>query len=149
MMISNDERDAVLGRTRPPRTAIDAAVKASLGSPCFKSKRGVVLFSRELTDSSVSQGVDPGSWTIVSEGFNGPPHGFICQENDRCKEACARVCLHAEERAIRAGSLGNDDHDLELVHVKTVDGRLVATGGPSCWQCSRVVADSGIYGVWL
>ncbi len=39
----------------------------------------------------------------------------------------------------------------DLVHVKIGDdGRLVAGGLPSCWQCSRAILDCGfIDGVWL
>jgi hypothetical protein len=37
-----------------------------------------------------------------------------------------------------------------LVHVKTVAGKLVVSGGPSCWQCSRmIVADTRVGGIWL
>jgi hypothetical protein len=38
---------------------------------------------------------------------------------------------------------------LELVHVKTVEGRVVPSGEPSCWQCSKTIVDVGLEAVWL
>jgi hypothetical protein len=38
---------------------------------------------------------------------------------------------------------------LDLVHVKVVDSQVVPGGGPSCWQCSRLVVEVGLRGVWL
>jgi hypothetical protein len=39
--------------------------------------------------------------------------------------------------------------DCELVHVKVVDGLVVAGGGPSCWQCSRLALEVAVAAVWL
>ncbi len=150
MMLSQEERSAVRDRMRPPSRVVDWAVKVSLRSPCTKSQRGVVLFSRELVDIAMADDTDPGSWVICSEGHNGPPRGFVCDASNRCKAACGKVCLHAEDRAIREAAIGAGiNSDLELVHVKTVNGQLVAEGGPSCWQCSRLVVEVGLRGVWL
>ncbi len=39
---------------------------------------------------------------------------------------------------------------LDMIHAKVVDGELVPSGGPSCWQCSKaILADGRIGGVWL
>lgn len=69
------------------------------------------------------------------------------------------ICEHAEARAIRQAMIGDRFECLrplsDLVHVKVVhgplaDGKLVAGGGPSCVQCSRLIVDVGfIAGVWL
>jgi hypothetical protein len=37
----------------------------------------------------------------------------------------------------------------DMLHVKTVDGELVPSGGPSCVQCSKLALAAGIAGVWL
>lgn len=57
--------------------------------------------------------------------------------------------MHAEQRAIIRAVGCDDVGDLELVHVKVVDGKVVAGKGPSCLQCSRLVVETGLRGVWL
>lgn len=49
----------------------------------------------------------------------------------------------------RYGDGGMHLQHLDLVHVKVVNGELVAGGPPSCWQCSRTIYDALIGGVWL
>lgn len=144
----------------PPSYAIEAARTAAMQSPCAKSKRGAVLFSRTYENARVRNNVaEPntlyqavGQAFISGIGFNGQPEGFTCTGTDACRRDCAKLCMHAEQRAlidvhtsIDASELG----DLELVHVKVVDGAVVPGGSPSCWQCSRLVVESGIRGVWL
>lgn len=119
----------------PPKAIVDAAVMASLKSPCSKSKRGVVIW-------------DPVSRKIMSRGCNAPPQNFRCDHSDRCRENCSKLCEHAEQEALRL--LSGPGEGLELLHAKVVTGELVASGGPSCWQCSRSIArDERIVGVWL
>jgi deoxycytidylate deaminase len=141
----------------PPAYVIEAARLAALKSPCAKSKRGAALLNRELADMvfRVASHVPfDGLGVIAATGFNGPPEGLsspgaLCSGSDLCRRDCAKLCLHAEERAIRAAGALDDVADLELVHVKVVDGRVVPGGGPSCWQCSRLVAEVKLRGVWL
>lgn len=142
----------------PPDYVIAAAIETAERSPCAKSHRGVVLFNSEEADREVNANGFMNAkerrhfrenFVVVSRGFNGPPKGFACNATDACRASCAKVCLHAEDRAIRA-ALGCDDvQDLELVHVEVVDGKVVACDGPKCWQCSRLVLDAGVRGVWL
>lgn len=117
-----------------PDEALAFAVRAALQATCQKSRRGVVLFRREDAE-------------IVSSGFNGPPPGFVCTGSDACRGACNKVAIHAEDRAIRFA--GWHARGADLLHVKVVDELPDASGGPSCWQCSRTVVDAGIAGVWL
>lgn len=143
----------------PPDYVIEAARLAAMQSPCAKSKRGVVLFNprqaeREAsTVPSVPDAVERAAFranfVIVSGGFNGPPAPFVCRDTMVCRSACRDVCLHAEQRAIIAALGGDDVEYLELVHVKVVDGVVVPGGAPSCLQCSKLVVDVGIRGVWL
>ena len=128
----------------PPDYAIESARKAALRSPCAKSKRGVVLFCGEDTTEECV--------VVAGEGFNGPPPGFACDRSDACRRDCAKLCLHAEDRAIRQALVewsAPPLDDVELLHVKVVDGQVVPGGGPSCWQCSRLVVEAGLRGVWL
>lgn len=113
--------------------AFRLAVETARKSPCAKSKRGVVVFGACVE--------------FVAAGFNGPPPGFACDGSDACREACAKLCLHAEQRALsEAASL----HGLtDLLHVKVVNGESVPSGPPSCWQCSRAILDSDVQRVWL
>lgn len=130
----------------PPQHIIDAAIRAARRSPCAKSKRGVVVYV-------VGSGID------IASGSNGPPGGGACAGDAACREACGKLCNHAEVRAIRQAHIHL--HRLELgigsmaaceaVHVK-LDGltnTLMAGGGPSCWQCSREVMDVGLAAFWL
>lgn len=125
----------------PPEYAIEAA-RLAAESPCAKSKRGVVLFDGEDDAERIV--------CIAGKGFNGPPAGFVCGNNESCRASCAKLCLHAEERAIREALVEwGDPAGLQLLHVKVENGDIVPGGGPSCWQCSRLVVDVGLRGVWL
>jgi hypothetical protein len=131
----------------PPSHIIEAAVRAARQSPCAKSQRGVVVYSR-------SSGID------IASGFNGPPGRGVCARDDACREACGKICVHAEMRALRAARdiLKRPEFNVlymaecDAVHVKIGGGPvrgLVDGGGPSCWQCSREVVDVGLGGFWL
>lgn len=123
-----------------PRRWGERAALEARESTCVKSKRGAAIFHRD-TD------------TLVAAAANGPPYGFECGGTSQggvvaCREACNRVAVHAEERAIirACGALGG----LEMVHAK-IDFRweLQISGEPSCWQCSRMILEAGISHVWL
>jgi hypothetical protein len=145
------ESTAILENHRPPQFAIDAAIAVGWASPCAKSKRGVVLYNDEDTDrwAAGSAEVYDLNALIAGVGFNGPPPGFKCLGADKCGEDCARLCLHAEDRAIRTAGIADDVQDLVLVHVKVVDGELVPGKRPCCEACSKVIVEVGLKGVWL
>lgn len=137
----------------PPDQVIELAVEAAKRSPCAKSKRGAVIFEPRLADRHQRGTSSPLHFPmgVVASGRNHPPFGFQCDGSDACRASCGEICLHAESEAIRAAvsKWGTGDMSvLDLVHVKVVAGELVAGGPPSCWQCSREVADHGI-SVWL
>jgi len=146
-------------RQAPPDYVIEAARKAALRSPCQKSKRGVAAFYREDAermelDSTFAEVViatqNRDNVVIASVGWNSPPKGFLCDGSAECRRDCAKFCLHAEHRAIRAaGVIDGLCDDLELVHVKVIGEQIAAGGPPSCWQCSREIVDVGVHGVWL
>lgn len=141
----------------PPDWIIEEARKSALLSPCLKSRRGVVIFNPALEERRVAIGLDGfgigiRKLIIASTGFNGPPgsdDAFYCTGTAACRRDCAKLCVHAEDRAIRAAGALDDVRDLELVHVKVNSGKVVAGGPPSCWQCSRLVVETGLRGVWL
>jgi ADP-ribose pyrophosphatase YjhB (NUDIX family)/deoxycytidylate deaminase len=113
---------------------IDLAVSLGSKSPCAKSKRGVVVLR---TDGP-----------IVGHGYNHPPGDRLCAGDAACREACGKLCVHAEMEALR--DVGLRKGPLEVVHAKVVDGRLVAGGGPSCSPCARDMLDDGrVVAVWL
>lgn len=137
----------------PPSWAVRLAEEAAARSPCEKSRRGVVAFT---SDRRISWGT----------GWNGPPGGAPCPGRSICGDACRRLCVHAEVRAIRAAigtrtaeiwdkvvMLGRRPSALscDLLHVKIGDDGLVVAGGPpSCEQCAREILDVGfVDGVWL
>jgi deoxycytidylate deaminase len=127
--------------TEPPPNAVEEAVFTAKRSPCAKSKRGVAVYARSGSE-------------VVGAGFNGPPLTTPCAGTDACRQSCSKVCVHAEIRALRQAHAvaHRSRHSMayfDAVHVKVVDGALVAGGGPSCWQCSREVLDVGLGGFWL
>lgn len=132
----------------PPQGVLEFTEAMARRSSCAKSKRGAAVFSHSGF-----------SFEIYGAGCNGQPEPLACTGTARCRELCGKLCEHAEGRAIRqaAGSVfvtsgrALSDNDCDLVHVKIgEDGRIVAGGPPSCWQCSRAILDCGfIAGVWL
>ena len=100
--------------------------------------------SREIIENSEGH-----TFRLVSTGHNSQPAPFACTGTSQCKQACAKLCEHAEAMALR--KLKPDYHSsLHMVHIKIVDGEPVASGPPSCWQCSRLIlADGRVDGVWL
>lgn len=125
------------------RDALAEAIKVGAASPCAKSKRGVVVFHRRLG--------------LLSTGHNAPPPSFACDGTDRCRDACGRLCIHAELDAILSipdhVRVGPTIRECEMLHVKVVDidGREtgVSSGGPRCWQCSRAILRAGLGFMWL
>lgn len=124
----------------PPANVIAEAIALANKSPCAKSKRGVVIW-----EPGTNGGI------LLSGGHNAPPFGFPCDGSAACRANCNKLCEHAEQEALRVLTIHPiPGVELELLHVKTVDGQLVPSGGPSCWQCSRSIArDTRIAGVWL
>ena len=126
----------------PPKAAIVAAVDAGSRSPCAKSKRGVVIWHRAAVVSA-------------SSGHNAQPPGFECDGSVECRANCGKLCEHAEASALRSLASPPHLHGVrtklcDMVHAKVIDGELVPSGPPSCWQCSRaILADGRIGGVWL
>jgi deoxycytidylate deaminase len=116
---------------QPEAHIIDLAVEVSGWSPC-RSKRGVAIFRGE---------------NVVTHGYNYKPRGFDCDGTEACKATCRNEAIHAEQQALL--SAGRKADGADMLHVKTVNGQLVASGGPSCVQCSKLALACGIAGVWL
>lgn len=122
--------------------ALRAAIKVGATSPCQKSKRGVVLFTRQ--------------YGVCSEGRN---HPLLdpCDGSAKCRARCSMQCVHAEQDAMLTSTLyaydGHDDYPdtpIELLHVKVVNGEAVTSGPPSCPQCSKLILRSErIRKIWL
>lgn len=129
--------------TEPPEELVHIATTVASCSPrrksCAKSNRGVVIYR---------PGYLVGEAEVLAVSRNAPPVPFRCDGSSQCREACNRVAVHAEESALlKCGYYYA--HGSELVHVKTVNGSLVPSGDPSCWQCSRMMVDVGIRKIWL
>lgn len=141
---------------KPPDYIIEAARCAGVDSPCQKSKRGAVVFDPvTLAYQQASSSPFRIRDIIIGAAPNGQPADFQCTGSSACRENCGKLCMHAEQRAIlqavrRCGveDIGRLAY-LEVVHAKVVDGVVVPGGGPSCWQCSRLVVEVGLRGVWL
>jgi hypothetical protein len=118
-------------RPEPPLHVVELAVEVSGWSPC-RSKRGVVVF-------------DPETGNVICHGHNSKPE---CDGSEACKAACRIDAVHAEQCALLSSG-GRSARGADMLHVKTVDGQLVASGGPSCVQCSKLARYAGIAGFWL
>lgn len=114
-----------------PARFVQQAIAASTCSPC-RSKRGVAIFS---------------SQTSIATGYNYKPSAFACNGSATCKATCRIEAVHAEQAALLLA--GRNAEGADLIHVKTVDGALVVSGGPSCVQCSKLILVAGIQSVWL
>jgi hypothetical protein len=120
--------DALQAIQHPPPHIVELAVEVSEWSPC-RSKRGVVIFDGE---------------NVVAHGHNQKSE---CDGSEACKAVCSRDAVHAEQMALLAAYRSVRGSD--MLHVKTVCGRLVPSGGPSCVQCSKLARWAGIAGFWL
>lgn len=131
----------------PPSHIIECVRQNAMKSPCAKSKRGAVIYG--------TMHGDPISLPL-SAAWNTPPSPFTCGGSDACRDACARICVHAERGALDrllvhpSMSFGTIDYaSLDLVHAKVIGDQVVATGKPSCVSCSKEILSVGIAGVWL
>ena len=129
--------------TTPPQRAIDAAVAASKQSPCQKSQRGAAIYVDRPSPFDI---------IVTAANWNRPPKSFMCSGTESCRRDCNRTCSHAEQTAIASALVTEGGGYLAgytLIHAKTINGELVSGGGPSCWQCSRLVVEVELEGVWL
>jgi len=124
--------------------ALNQAINAAQQSPCVKSQRGVVLWRRA---SEGKRGL------YLAAGFNHPPAPFRCDGSVACREACNKVCIHAEADALLKTPTRVPDRwsltECEMLHIKVVKGHATASGQPTCWQCSRLVLGAGLKAMWL
>lgn len=84
---------------------------------------------------------------IVSTGYNGPPAGYA-QASTRCDEFCPRACL---------SEVGNTYENCVSVHAEMnaiayadrtrMEGGCIYVTGSICWDCAKVIANSGITSV--
>lgn len=120
---------------------LEHAIYAATQSTCAKSKRGVAIF--EFGNVRFQE---------VVMANNSPPKPFICTGTEKCKESCGKVAIHAEERAIMRSlrKHANNSYDdfawqsdeKDMVHIKVIDGKPVASTRPSCWMCSRKLVEA-------
>jgi len=118
--------------------ALKAAIATAVHSPCAKSKRGAVIWNRDLG--------------VVAQGYNHPPHPYKCGVDEQCREACSKINIHAEQAALQDFYIFNCGKDLskfDMLHVEVEGSKPIPSGPPSCWQCSRHILESGLSGMWL
>ena len=122
----------------PPEYVIQAAIAASLNSPC-QSKRGVCIFDHIGPESH-------NTFIVITTGWNDKPRGFECDGSNTCKANCGAEAVHAEQMALLDAP--HIPKRAEMLHVKTVNGVLVPSGGPSCLQCSKLLVGR-VAAMWL
>jgi hypothetical protein len=124
-------------RTGPPITFDDfvgIALAASTDSPC-RSKRGAVAFNGRENERR----------ELVAVGFNTKPDGS-CDGSALCKSSCRREAVHAEQALIVSTA---NLEGADVIHVKSIAGALVVSGGPSCLECAKLLRLAGVAAVWL
>jgi deoxycytidylate deaminase len=131
MTAQKARREEQADMAEPPDSVVLDAIRSSNLSPC-QSKRGAVVF---LGD------------TVFTSGCNHQVPPFTCDSSSACKAHCRRTAVHAEQVALN--STRQLVRGCDLLHVKTIYGRLVPSGQPSCVECSKLAVLAGIAGVWL
>lgn len=121
--------------------ALREAIRAGGFSPCTKSKRGVVIWSKEAPD-------------VLGFGWNHPPEPYQCDGSNSCRASCGKIAVHAEQAALlQCRDLGRVVRGAEMLHTKVVlvAGVWVSVfgGPPSCPDCSKLILEAGIDGMWL
>lgn len=117
-------------------TWFDLSDTISLRSKCSRRKVGAVI-------------VEPDGKTLVSLGYNGAPRGFPEKFGESCATFCPRACedtpssdysscvsVHAEVNAI-------------LRATRPLDGCSIYVNSAMCWDCAKIVANSGITSVCM
>jgi len=136
----------------PPSFAIEAAESVAAESPCQKRKVGISIYVSAWSLPGGREVVEPGA---IASGFNGPPDPGVCDGSTLCRRDCAKRCVHAETRAIAEVDTVHPEylyepHRVRLVHVKLDDsGKIMPCDGPSCVDCSKIILDRGLGGIWL
>ena len=118
----------------PPEQVVRAAIEAATVSPCGKSHRGAIVWRPGLAHRA------------HPARHNAPPAPFVCDNSAECRSMCRHLCVHAEASALLEVP---NPRGAEMLHVKVIDGALVPSGGPSCTQCSGLILQAGIAGMWL
>lgn len=127
-------------RKGPPQRFEDfvaIALEAAASSTC-RSQRGAVAFT----------GNDLEGYELVAVGFNQKPDRS-CDGSALCKATCRVEAVHAEQALVASGvdlALGGP---VQVLHVKRAAGRLAASDGPDCVQCSKLLMFAGVIAVWL
>lgn len=124
---------------QPPQRAIDCAINEAITSTCL-SKRGASIWKSTI-------GLHKDGIMIFGKGRNHLPCGYTCTADTACKSMCSKTAIHAEQEALidSRGAAWSG----EMLHVKVIDEKLVPSGPPSCWQCSKLMLEAGIKGMWL
>ncbi len=135
--------------------ALEHAIISARMSPCRKDRRGAAVFNPDAMYAPAG---------VLGTGYNGQPPPFRCDGTCATGGRCGKLCVHAEDRAIRhalftqginAGVRVFDGpfqplRGLDIVHIALDERNMPrAGGGPSCWQCSRTILDAGLAHVWL
>lgn len=129
--------------TKPPQKVIEAAIEAGRKSWCAKDQRGAAVFHH-----------DPGRYgstsKLVVAAANGPAPPFKCSGSAKCRAACGKLAVHAEERALFQWERALGPTGPDVVHIAVPAGDLPRPSGPpSCVTCSRTMLLHSVAGVWL
>ena len=91
---------------------------------------------------------------VLSFGWNHPPEPQHCDGSDSCRASCGKVAVHAEQAALlQCRDKGLPVRGAEMLHTKVtlVSGTWIGVfgGPPSCPDCSKLILEAGIDGMWL
>lgn len=139
---AGDLPGAVTGYWHEMRAMIDKAIALSRAGKCAKSKRVAWVQS------------PIGEWSPMM-AINGPPLELPCSGDQACRDVCAKICTHAEERVLVRALWSGVGTPIDVFHLEIVDDvpmpfdREGKDAGPSCITCARLMHHAGVRLVWL
>jgi dCMP deaminase len=88
--------------------------------------------------------VDPHQ-RVVSTGYNGPPQGFPVKDGSTCSSWCPRA--QTGEQTLGYGncvSIHAEMNAIAFADRRSYEGGTLYVTSTICWDCAKVVANSGI-----
>lgn len=83
----------------------------------------------------------------ISSGYNGPPRGFDVDEARDCTAFCPRSKMPTSERGASYGdcyTIHAEANAIIFADRRTFEGGTLYVTSVPCWECAKIVANSGI-----
>ena len=113
-------------------TYLDIARTMAHRSRCVRSQVGAVIVDAH--------------WRIIATGYNGPPAGYRHQDNVDCGTFCSRAMNGPKDPLSYADcvSIHAEANALLFCDRRHREGGVIYVSGPICWDCAKMIANSGL-----